>query len=269
MQVFLAKEKTGVLTKTGNTTTQYSSSVLTLGAKQYSSGNLVCDTSVSGVGGLDAGSVAANTLYYVYAVVDTTVKLIASTSEQKPSGYLVQIKVGAFETDGSSNIRDAYKIGNDVDSNWANFTMEIIDGNSADVKSSSPLTDVAKWRRDGKDMIVVFSYYHQTTVGSNGTGYYIFRPPAGYQIDTSSVIAGAGNSPPVHGSGNGDVGGGTLKQFLMVGASATGVLMYEKAGNLYVASGSTYSFNTAFVGITGEFRVPILGWAVKIDWTQY
>lgn len=51
MQVFANKESLGTLTKTGNTTVQLSPSVITIGARQYSTGNLVCNTAVSGAGG--------------------------------------------------------------------------------------------------------------------------------------------------------------------------------------------------------------------------
>lgn len=269
MQVFLSKNKNGVFTKTGNTTGQYSSSVLTLGAKQYSSGNLVLDTSVSGAGGMDA-AIAANTLYYVYAIVDAgVIKLIATTDNQAPTGYLVHQKVGAFETDGSSNIRDAYKFGDEVDTDWAAYTMAITDSVSASVKSSSPATDQAWWKRDGDSIYINFSYYHQTTVGIAGTGNYTFEIPNNYEVDILKISAGAGNSPNIHGAANGDVGGATLKQFLAVGYQTNGAKLYEKSTNSYVASGTTYAFNNTYVGISGWFKMPILGWNSKIDWTLY
>ena len=57
--------------------------------------------------GLDTGSEAANTQYYIYAVADTatttfTVKI--STSASAPTGATFYRKLGSFYNDGSSNI---------------------------------------------------------------------------------------------------------------------------------------------------------------------
>lgn len=71
--------------------------------------SLTVTTSVSGVGGLDTGTVAASTFYYVYLV--NGVSLIASISGTSPTGYTVYRKVGAFYTDGSSNVFKAYYYG--------------------------------------------------------------------------------------------------------------------------------------------------------------
>lgn len=105
MQVFLNKERIGNLTKTGNTTVRLSPSVITLGAKQYSTGNLTCDITLSGAGGIDSGSVQASKAYYLYAVVDSgTVKLIASLSGTQPLGFSTNKKIGGLFTNGSSQV---------------------------------------------------------------------------------------------------------------------------------------------------------------------
>jgi len=127
MQVFLSKENIGKLTKTGNTIVQLSPSVITLGSKQYSSGNLSCDLSVSGVGGIDSGFVAGTNLYYIYIVLDTTSKLIISTSNKKPLGFALFKKVGALFTTPSGEIRDHYNI-NDQDPNEVKSFMTINGG---------------------------------------------------------------------------------------------------------------------------------------------
>ena len=105
MQVFSNKESIGNLTKTGNTTVQLSPSVITIGAKQYISGNLDCDTSTSGVGGLDTGAAQNWKKYYVYAVVDSgNSVIIASLSDSNPLGYNKYVLVGDFKTDGSAQV---------------------------------------------------------------------------------------------------------------------------------------------------------------------
>ena len=112
MQVFTNKENIGKLTKTSNTTVQLSSSTITLGAKQYSTSNLSCDPSVSGVGGLDFGSEQSAKYYYVYAVINSgSVVLVCSLSNQKPSGYSTYKKVGAFVNDFDGNVEQVLNIG--------------------------------------------------------------------------------------------------------------------------------------------------------------
>lgn len=104
-QVFANRESVGVLTKTGNTTVRLSPSVITIGARQYVTGNLVCDTGISGAGGLDTGSVQARLKYYVYAVVDAGVaKLICSLSSSQPTGFSVFKFIDVFSTDENSNV---------------------------------------------------------------------------------------------------------------------------------------------------------------------
>lgn len=109
MQVFINKEKIGTLSKTGNTTVQLSNSVLTIGAKQYSTGSLVLDISVD----VDTGSPQSIKGYYIYAVVDSgNVKLIASLSNTNPLGYNFYKLIGAFFTDISSQVDYIGKIEN-------------------------------------------------------------------------------------------------------------------------------------------------------------
>lgn len=63
---------------------------------------------LSGVGGIDVGSVSANTWYYPYVITkpDGSKSLIASLSSSSPSlpsGYTKFARIGAFRTDGSAN----------------------------------------------------------------------------------------------------------------------------------------------------------------------
>lgn len=68
------------------------------------------NTGVSGIGGLDTGSVAADTWYYVWLCAGTTgVGAVISTSSSAPtlpSGYDdYKRRIGAVRTDGSSDLR--------------------------------------------------------------------------------------------------------------------------------------------------------------------
>lgn len=65
--------------------------------------------SSSGAGGLDTGSEAASTWYYVWAIynpgtdTDAAMLSLSSTSPTMPSGYTKKRRVGAVRNDGSSN----------------------------------------------------------------------------------------------------------------------------------------------------------------------
>jgi hypothetical protein len=75
-------------------------------------GSLVLNTVLSGAGGIDTGSIAASTFYYVYTVISNRqVKLVASTSAASPTGFTSYMKVGAFYTNSSSSIFKAYYFG--------------------------------------------------------------------------------------------------------------------------------------------------------------
>lgn len=112
-QFFGAEKITKLLFGSVTTVQLPNGSFLKLGGQgQYLNSTLTCNTAVSGAGGIDTGSVAASTLYYVYAVYNSTVlSLVASTSATAPVGFNSYRKIGAFYTDGSSNVFKTYYIG--------------------------------------------------------------------------------------------------------------------------------------------------------------
>ncbi len=69
-----------------------------------------CSTATTGANALDAGSVATSTWYAMYAIYNTNTSTAASllsasfTSPTLPSGYTYSALIGAFLTDGSSNL---------------------------------------------------------------------------------------------------------------------------------------------------------------------
>lgn len=79
----------------------------------------VTDITVSGAGGLDTGSEASNTWYYVWIIAkaDGTVSSIFSTSSSAPtmpSGYTFKALVSAVRNNGSSNILSCYQRGRHI-----------------------------------------------------------------------------------------------------------------------------------------------------------
>lgn len=78
----------------------------------------VINFSVNGANGLDSGSIAASTFYYIYAIADSSNKLqpaaMASTSASAPVlpfGYDSIRLIGVCKTDGSSHILAFYATG--------------------------------------------------------------------------------------------------------------------------------------------------------------
>lgn len=94
------------LIKTSSTQASLGLSIISIGAFQYrTTSNLVLTTSVSGIGGIDTGTISAGQLYYAYAVVSSgSVYLIFSLSSTGPLGYSAYKVVGGFTTNASSQI---------------------------------------------------------------------------------------------------------------------------------------------------------------------
>jgi hypothetical protein len=106
-------EKIGTLTRTSNTTVQLTgNSLVKLGGQQRVLQSPSLSTAASGIGGLDTGSIANSTLYYVYAVFNgSATGLVASTSSVAPTGFTRSKKVGAFTTDTTGIVAKAWAFG--------------------------------------------------------------------------------------------------------------------------------------------------------------
>jgi hypothetical protein len=101
-------ESIAKLLKTSNTTLSFPSSTVNIGAMQYKNLTaLTLNTSVLGVGGLDA-SLTASSLYFVYAVMsNNAMAIIGSKNSSLPSGYTIARQVGSFFVNASSQIESA------------------------------------------------------------------------------------------------------------------------------------------------------------------
>ena len=114
MPQFFGSEKITKLFRVSNTQVSLPSGFsLKVGGQGFSSDTaLTLTTSVSGIGGLDTGSIANLTFYYVYVVYNGSVLgLVASTSATAPTGFLAYRKVGAFYTNSSGQVFKAYFFG--------------------------------------------------------------------------------------------------------------------------------------------------------------
>lgn len=91
---------------------------ITVGGQQYSpASDVAVNLAVNGFNGLDVGSLAANTLYYIYAVQQSGILgLVASTAAPStgPSGFLAWKEVGRFRTAYASAVTREFAIANRV-----------------------------------------------------------------------------------------------------------------------------------------------------------
>lgn len=111
MGQFFGQEKITKLFKFSNAiATLPAGAIIKIGGQSYSNSDTInCNTSTSGFGGIDTGSIAPSTLYYVYTVIESGVLgLVASISAVSPTGYTSHRKVGAFTTNGSSEISKVF-----------------------------------------------------------------------------------------------------------------------------------------------------------------
>ena len=107
----VSASNTTSITVTANYVSLYSGSSFYTAA----SPSLTISTSTSGANGLDTGSIASNTWYYVYVIYNgTTVSGLISTSSTSPtlpSGYTFKARVGAVRY-GASNLVPTIQYGN-------------------------------------------------------------------------------------------------------------------------------------------------------------
>ncbi len=105
MQVFNSKESIGAITRIDADTIQVADSIVTIGGLQHQfGGNLTLDMDASGAGGIDNGTRVKNSIYKLFAVLDSGVlKLIASLSGS-PSGFSASSLLGEICNDADDNV---------------------------------------------------------------------------------------------------------------------------------------------------------------------
>jgi hypothetical protein len=124
---------------------------------------ITIDIEDSGLGGLDTGSVAADTFYYLWAIYNPTSDLtngifsLSSTSPTLPAGYTKKRRIrGAVLTDGSSNILGFSKKDNNFIFNTQ--IQDVADGAVSDARNAASVSVPPGF-------IGIFMYNHQDTSG--------------------------------------------------------------------------------------------------------
>ena len=106
--------------------------------------DITVDITSSGVNGLDTGSEAADTWYYIFMIYNPSSGLVrgllsaSATSPTMPSGYTKKRLVGAVRNDGSSNFRQFLQTGAVVN----HALVSIVNAVSAFVPISVDLSSV-------------------------------------------------------------------------------------------------------------------------------
>lgn len=212
---------------TTNTTATYTADALLLlttggAACRIMSFSQVLNTATSGLGGLDTGSFASSTWYYVFAIFNKTTATsgiifsLSATSPTLPSGYNHFMRIGSFYSDTSSKIRGfqqygdliAYKVGSNLTSlpvinSGATGNVSTGTYTSISISSVAPPTAAS--------LIVLGS----TTSPTNSE--ILIAPNGNYGSDTSS------NSP-------------LIKTYTLTGGISEIIL---ESTNIYIASQSS------------------------------
>jgi hypothetical protein len=155
--------------------------------------NLTLDITVSGVGGLDTGSEAANTWYYIWLIYNPTTSTLSgvlSTSALSPSmpaGYEFKRIVGAVRNNASSNFYLFRQVDRTVMYDEVPTSMAVLSGGTAltftqvDVRAFMPYLCSAMFR---------FSLLIQDPTTDSGVVAYL--RPNGFTNMTSFVYFTSG-----------------------------------------------------------------------------
>lgn len=160
---------------------------ITVGGQQllYTSTTTI-NFATTGLNALDTGTIAANTLYYIYAVKSTggVAGLVASTAAPAtgPTGYTAWKEIARCRTLSSAATLAVItnKVGGTsagaAVSEWASYSTTIFGGQTGG-------TQTARWRRVGSSMEL------EATIDSPSAWgiYQDVTLPTGYTINTSSL----------------------------------------------------------------------------------
>jgi hypothetical protein len=168
-------------------------------------------------------------------------------------------------------------------SDWQTYTLTI--GATTTAPTPGTSTSLAKWRRDGGDMLITY-YFSQPGSGTAGSGTYLFPIPSGYAIDTNKVQA----TTDTIGTIGTAVGFGQASNTTSAVSTTAGTmtLFVRNSTNLYAVHANTggqlnpIGSSEISIGGTAYFafsaRVPIVGWSpetsvatdqVNTDWAAY
>lgn len=237
------------------------------------SSSLACNLSTTGAGALDTGTLAANTLYWVYLVVSSnTPYLVASTSAPTsgPTGFTQYRAVGKFRTQfGSAAVADMAVVnlmvgaGDEIPAvnttEWTYTTTGITSsgGGAVSVGTGGSATDALKWRRVGSAMEVQLQLTFGTSGASFGTGLaYRINLPTGYNFITTGLSASITGYGRLY-----DSNVSTYVDTCLIWGGAGNYLLLSPLDGTNIDMGPTSPFTfAASDSIQAVFTVPIAEW---------
>ena len=231
---------------------------ITIGGQAYTpSAIITLNTATTGANGLDTGALGAIQLWYIYAIVHNSTFVpalvaslaVPSTGPSMASGsalngaYGTAYKlVGAFYTNGSSQVGSIVPITGPATTGWMSYTPTV-------VGVTSITTNVANWRRVGTG-IQISGHFVATASGT--VTQFRLALPAGLTFDAAQLT-------------------GAITGFMRLGSAS-----FQAGPNtpysVYASSSTTVSFITTTGGdINGnsfsagdrllyEHTAPITGW---------
>jgi hypothetical protein len=134
---------------------------------------VTADNPALGTSGIDTGSIAANTTYYVYAVADldavTAMSFSFSTSASSPNGLTNYRLIGSFKTEGNSQI-----VSRDMNTVHAIEENEIITSSFRFDGTATPISSTDTMNISG--------------ITDNGTGDYTVAFDVDYSSATTPIV---------------------------------------------------------------------------------
>jgi hypothetical protein len=236
---------------------------ITVGGQQYTrSTSATLSTGSSGFGGLDTGSIAANTLYYVYAVVSSGVLgLTISTANPGtgPTGFSAWKEIGRFRTrSGGTQIALVVNrlVGpsippqNSVVGDWQTLSFTLANLGLKGITNHATKARVTNTALEVEMRIQL----NATAAGAGGSNFTV-NFPTGYTID-STKVAEAGGRVGAYTS-YGVVGADTYDEEAAMFFETTTALRFVKPGTgVYL---TTSDLNIArIMAFNLYFTVPIL-----------
>lgn len=179
------------------------SNLISVGPLQKVFTNHDINFGLNGLGGLDAGSLQANTLYYLYAVVSGgLIGLVASLNSNGPTGFPIYREIGKVITNAGSTITEPVNYGEDFTQyikhegaishgstavNILRVNTPTIDTGSYLIDSIDSATQGSSWKTLFNKLEIDFSFSFRT----GGSGFV-----HGLSKNASIVNNGIGNLPP-------------------------------------------------------------------------
>lgn len=238
-----------------------------IGGQQYKlSSTLTLNTATTGLGGLDTGSLSTIQLWYVYACANTSgvVGLVASQTSPSsgPSGFTNRYTlVGAFYTNGSSQVGSTVTIDGTAKTEWISF-IPTIKGTGGDPSLGVSPSQFGTFMRDGDTIEVQSGIVGGASGTSIGTGAYYWPLPGSLTVDVAKSSDGVSGNPPVGIASKADAGGASYVEYQVYFTSSTtstGPVLADSVGNLISATnGAPMAANRRY-GL--RFRLPVSGWS--------